>query len=170
MKRPANKSAGRKTAANDTVATVTPPVTMAAGTGGTTNARVVAIFNEIADLLDVEHANPFRVRAYRNAARTMGGLTQDVSVMLANGVDLDTLPGIGADLAGKIDDLILRVKNIEAQPLPLPLAGKARAVAKHEDGRFGDGDSIEKLLADPDQLALLAIKMAQRNGRNILPR
>ncbi|WP_255315161.1 DNA polymerase/3'-5' exonuclease PolX [Pandoraea pnomenusa] len=105
MKRPANKSAGRKTAADDTVATVTPPVTMAAGTGGTTNARVVAIFNEIADLLDVEHANPFRVRAYRNAARTMGGLTQDVSVMLANGVDLDTLPGIGADLAGKIEEV-----------------------------------------------------------------
>jgi hypothetical protein len=74
------------------------------------------------------------------------------------------------DLAGKVDDLLLRVKNIESQPMPLPLASKARAVSKHEDGKFAEGESIEKLLTDPDQLALLAIKMAQRNGRNILPR
>lgn len=74
------------------------------------------------------------------------------------------------DLAGKIDDLLLRVKNIESQPLPLPLAGRPRAISKREDGGLQDDDSIEKLLADPDQLALIAIKMAQRNGRNIFPR
>lgn len=74
------------------------------------------------------------------------------------------------DLAGKIDDLLLRVKNIEQQPLPLPLAGRVRAVSKAQDGGRPDEDTVEKLLADPDQLALIAIKMAQRNGRNIFPR
>ncbi len=74
------------------------------------------------------------------------------------------------DLASKIDDLLLRVKNIESQPLPLPLAGRPRAISKREDGGLQDDDSIEKLLADPDSLALLAIKMAQRNGRSIFPR
>lgn len=73
------------------------------------------------------------------------------------------------DLAAKIDDLLLRVRNIEQQPLPLPLSGRARAVAKSDDGGRDDAD-LEKLLADPDSLALLAIKMAQRNGRSILPR
>jgi hypothetical protein len=73
-------------------------------------------------------------------------------------------------LAGKIDDLLLRVRNIESQPLPLPLAGRARPVSKREDGGLHDENSVESLLADPDQLALLAIKMAQRNGRNIFPR
>lgn len=74
------------------------------------------------------------------------------------------------ELAGKIDDLLLRVKNIESQPLPLPLAGRPRAISKREDGGLRDEDSIEKLLADPDSLALLAIKMAQRNGCNVFPR
>ncbi len=74
------------------------------------------------------------------------------------------------DFAGKLDDLLLRVKNIESQPLPLPLAGRTRVVSKSDDGGLHDEESLEKLLADPDSLALLAIKMAQRNGRSFLPR
>ena len=74
------------------------------------------------------------------------------------------------DLAAKIDDLLLRVKNIESQPLPLPLAGARGAVSKSAGRRPADEDTLEKLLADPDQLALLAIKLAQRNGRNVFPR
>ena len=35
------------------------------------NATVAAIFEQIADLLDIQGANPFRIRAYRNAARTL---------------------------------------------------------------------------------------------------
>jgi DNA polymerase (family 10) len=37
------------------------------------NEDSVAVFNEIADLREVEDPNPFRVRAYRNAARVLGG-------------------------------------------------------------------------------------------------
>ena len=45
------------------------------------NEDIAAIFNELADLLEVEDANPFRVRAYRTAARTVRGLgrTSDIS-------------------------------------------------------------------------------------------
>ena len=39
------------------------------------NADIAAIFEEIADLLEIEGANPFRIRAYRNAARTIGDLS-----------------------------------------------------------------------------------------------
>lgn len=42
------------------------------------NATISAIFDEIADLLDIQGANPFRIRAYRNAARTIGELGIDV--------------------------------------------------------------------------------------------
>jgi len=61
--------------------------------------------DQIADLLELEQANPFRVRAYRNAARTVRGLGAEVSAMLARGENLADLPGIGADLAGKIKEL-----------------------------------------------------------------
>lgn len=35
------------------------------------NAEIAALFDRLADLLEIEDANPFRVRAYRNAARTI---------------------------------------------------------------------------------------------------
>jgi len=41
------------------------------------NAEIAAIFEEIANLLEIQGANPFRIRAYRNAARTIGGLSQE---------------------------------------------------------------------------------------------
>lgn len=69
------------------------------------NADIAAALNDIADLLDIEGANPFRIRAYRNAARTVGELGQPVPVMLAQGADLDDLPGIGPDLAAKIREI-----------------------------------------------------------------
>lgn len=71
----------------------------------TTNQKVAAVFDEMADLLDIQGANPFRVRAYRNAARTMQGLGKDVSDLVAQGLDLKTLPGIGKDLAAKIVEI-----------------------------------------------------------------
>lgn len=66
------------------------------------NAEIAEQLNKIADLLDIEGANPFRVRAYRNAARVVGDLPHGVGQMIAAGEDLDDLPGIGEDLAGKI--------------------------------------------------------------------
>ena len=70
------------------------------------NANIAAIFNEIADLLEIEEANPFRIRAYRNAARTLSELGDDVRNRLVRGDDLTRLPGIGDDLAGKIREIV----------------------------------------------------------------
>src|SRR5438128_354793 len=67
------------------------------------NADVARVFDEVADLLEIQGANPFRVRAYRNAARTIGDLTESVAGILADPErSLVDLPGIGADLAAKI--------------------------------------------------------------------
>lgn len=70
------------------------------------NNDIAAAFEEIADLLDIEGANAFRVRAYRNAARVLRGLSTEVSEMLKAGRDLSELPGIGKDLAGKIGEVV----------------------------------------------------------------
>ena len=66
------------------------------------NPDIAQALDDLADFLELENANPFRVRAYRNAARTIRGLGTEVSVKLARGDDLAELPGIGKDLAGKI--------------------------------------------------------------------
>jgi DNA polymerase (family 10) len=70
------------------------------------NAEIEHIFDTLADLLEIEGANAFRVRAYRNAARVVGSQSQSMADMLANGKDLTRLPGIGEDLAGKIKTIV----------------------------------------------------------------
>jgi DNA polymerase (family 10) len=70
------------------------------------NADIAAIFNEIADLLEIEQANPFRIRAYRNAARALAELGRDVRSMVERSEDLTELPGIGDDLAAKISEIV----------------------------------------------------------------
>ena len=64
------------------------------------NIQIAKTFEEVADLLEIQGANPFRVRAYRNAARTIGSLGTPVDTILKhNGHALEELPGIGADQA-----------------------------------------------------------------------
>jgi DNA polymerase (family 10) len=70
------------------------------------NADVARIFDRLADLLEIEGANPFRVRAYRDAARIVGDLPQKASALIAAGKDLSELHGIGKDLAGKIGEIV----------------------------------------------------------------
>ncbi len=69
------------------------------------NADIAKVFDEIADLLEIEGENPFRVRAYRNAARLIEGLGVSISEMIEKNEDLTELPGIGKDLAGKIREI-----------------------------------------------------------------
>jgi DNA polymerase (family 10) len=70
------------------------------------NTDIATAFQEIADLLEIEGANPFRIRAYRNAARTLEELSQDARTLLERGDDLTRLPGIGDDLAAKIVEIV----------------------------------------------------------------
>lgn len=70
------------------------------------NMEVANCLNKLANLLEIEGANPFRVRAYRNAARIITSLSKNVSDLVDQGADLTLLPGIGADLAGKIETLV----------------------------------------------------------------
>jgi DNA polymerase (family 10) len=70
------------------------------------NAEIAAIFEQIADYLEIEGANPFRIRAYRHAAETLLDLGRDVASMIKLAEDLTDLPGIGQDLAGKIREIV----------------------------------------------------------------
>jgi DNA polymerase (family 10) len=72
------------------------------------NAEVARLFREVADLLELQGANPFRVRAYQGAARTVEELPQPVEELVHDGgrKSLADLPGIGDDLAGKIEEIV----------------------------------------------------------------
>ncbi|ALP53894.1 DNA polymerase III [Candidatus Tenderia electrophaga] len=70
------------------------------------NNEIASALERLADLLDIEDANPFRVRAYRNAARTVGGYSRSMADMVEHGEDLSKLPEIGKDLADKIKTMV----------------------------------------------------------------
>jgi len=70
------------------------------------NLDVARTLEELADLLEIQGANPFRIRAYRNAVRTVEGLARPLRAMVEAGEDLSVLPAIGKDLAEHIAELV----------------------------------------------------------------
>jgi len=77
------------------------------------------MFEQLADLLEIREENPFRIRAYRNAARVIRAHPQPMTGLVDAGADLSELPGIGNDLAGKIETIVRTGK--------LPLLEQVRA-------------------------------------------
>jgi len=94
------------------------------------NAEIADRFEQLADLLEIQGANPFRVRAYRNAARFIRGHSRSLAELLDAGDDLAELPGIGADLASKIAILVrtgrLPLLEQTAKKVPAPLVAMTR--------------------------------------------
>ncbi|MBI3630414.1 MAG: DNA polymerase/3'-5' exonuclease PolX [Candidatus Rokubacteria bacterium] len=85
------------------------------------NFEVARCFDLMADLLELKSENPFRIRAYRRAAQNLEALTEDVEA-LAREERLDEIPGVGADLAGKIVEYLRtgRMKDLEAARKGIP--------------------------------------------------
>jgi DNA polymerase (family 10) len=120
------------------------------------NAEIAETLNRVADLLEIEGANQFRVRAYRRAARTINGHPRRMADLVEEGADLTKLAGIGEDMAGKIQELVRtgeleqlraleeRVPSALAEMLKLAGLGPKRVQQLYAELRI---DSLEKLRA-----------------------
>jgi DNA polymerase (family 10) len=109
------------------------------------NREVAELLDRLADLLEIEGANPFRVRAYRNAARGIRDLPHSLEALVAEGRDLTELAGIGRDLAGKLtgivesgrfaalDEVRARLPAGLAELVELPGVGPKRAKALYDE-------------------------------------
>jgi len=93
------------------------------------NAEIAALLNQEAELLEIQGANPFRVRAYRRAAQTIGALPRSVASILAAEEDLTALPGIGQDLAGKIAEIVKTGRFPALDDLKREVPGDLAAIA-----------------------------------------
>ena len=67
------------------------------------NLAIARIFSEIADLLEIKNENPFKIRAYRNAADTIAHATEPLCARSDD--ELRVMPGIGKELAAKIREI-----------------------------------------------------------------
>lgn len=88
------------------------------------NPEIARVFEEIADCLELQGGNEFRIRAYRNAARAILDLPRPASALLKESAkSLLDIRGIGKDLAGKIRTIV----ETGSLPLHQELCGKVPA-------------------------------------------
>lgn len=124
------------------------------------NAAIARILGEIADLLDISGDNPFKVRAYRNAADIVGHAAEQVSAM--DEATLRTWGGIGKDLAQRIHeiattgDCAVRRDLLETYPLTLLDVLALQGVGPKTVGR---------LFTELGLASLPEVEAAARDGR-----
>jgi DNA polymerase (family 10) len=81
-----------------------------------TKSQIVKVFDQVAILLELDGANPFRVRAYQNASRALGQMNRHlVDVIESN--TLTDIKGIGKGLSSLIADVVMTGEWGDIQPL-----------------------------------------------------
>ena len=70
------------------------------------NIEIGKVLSQVADLLEIQKSNPFRIRAYRNAARFVADHASPMRKLVEEGADLTQFPGIGKDMSQSIRDLV----------------------------------------------------------------
>jgi DNA polymerase (family 10) len=130
---------------------------------GPANAEIARIFREVADQLELSRANQFRIRAYRNAARTVEESGRSIaSIARTAPKELEDLPGIGADLAGKITQIV----RSGALPMLATLERRAPKGATELMHVPGIGPRKARVLAQRLHVrSLEGLKRAAREGR-----
>jgi DNA polymerase (family X) len=122
------------------------------------NADIGDAFDEMAELLAIRGDNPFRVRAYQRAAQVIRTLPQPLKELRTT-MSFDDLPGIGPDLAKKIEEYLrtgkLRALDRLRQEIPeglrdllrLPALGPVRVRALYAKLGVQDIDDLRQALS-----------------------
>jgi len=118
------------------------------------NKDVGKKLREIASLLEAQHANPFRSRAYLNAANTLDSLKPDVRDLLQDeGLKgLIELPGIGAGIARSIYEYIAigrmtRLESLQGGSDPVHLFQSIPTIGRIYADRLHDRLHVNSLEA-----------------------
>lgn len=132
------------------------------------NQEVAKIFNEIADLLEIKGNNHFRIRAYRRAALNIEGMS--VSIENLTKEELLKIPGIGQDLADKIegyiktghiqtlDDLKSEIPEGLLNIMAVPNVGPKTAKMLYDKLNIKDIDELAKFASEHKLSTLPGIK------------
>ncbi len=78
--------------------------------------QIADILDEVGTLLELKGENPFKSRAFHNAARVLGGVTEDLKTLVENG-EIKKIKGIGESISKIISDLVLTGKSPDHEDL-----------------------------------------------------
>jgi DNA polymerase (family X) len=140
------------------------------------NREIARMFSDIADIMEIKEGNPFKIRAYRRAALNLEGLNQDLAEFSHK--ELLEIPGVGADLAAKIEEYLstgsMSFHEQLKQEVPvgvfalLAVPGLGPKTAKTIYERLGV-QSLEELEAAAAEHRLAGIRgIQQKTEENIL--
>ncbi|MBW8874667.1 MAG: DNA polymerase/3'-5' exonuclease PolX [Acidobacteria bacterium] len=119
------------------------------------NPEIARIFDEVADVLEIQGANTFRIRAYRNAVRTVESLTTPLRKWVEENRPLTDLPGIGKEMANHVremvetgtlgfrDELLAEVPRSLIELMRLPNLGPKKAKKIYDELKIGSVDELE---------------------------
>ena len=131
------------------------------------NIDIARTLQETADLLEIQGANPFRIRAYRNAVRTVEALSRSLQDMVTAGEDLTELQGVGKEMDAHIRELLqtgqLSTLNAVTEVVPRTLVQLTRldGVGPKKAKRLYDElgvESVEGLEAEIQRGTVQALK------------
>ncbi len=119
-----------------------------------TNQRIAETLEQLADLLEFSGTNPFRLRAYRNAARVINDMTESVATLVAADADLTEIEGIGKSVAEKcktlvntghlpqLDELLQQIPGSVLDMLRIPGLGPKKAAALFHELNISNLDEL----------------------------
>ena len=142
------------------------------------NTAIAKVFYDIGDLLELKGENPFKIRAYQRAARAIEHLPREIEIMLREGQDLKSIPGVGEAIARKITDLLTTGKleyyeklRAEFPPgiatlLEIPGVGPKTAMRLTQELGISSVEELERAIRDGRVASLF--RMGEKTAENIL--
>jgi DNA polymerase (family X) len=122
------------------------------------NDTVEGLIQEYADLLAISGGDPFRVRNYEKAARSIGGYHADLASLDEKG--LQAIPNVGRSIAEKItemldrgsfralDELRAEIPDGVRRMMAVSGVGPKKAKVLHDELGIGDVDELEEAIKD----------------------
>jgi len=139
--------------------------------------KIAKIFEDLADMLEIKGENPFRIRAYRKAARNIRTLTNELEKFADEG-RLDQIPGIGEGMKEKIyeildtgrlqfyEELKSEIPPSLVKLLSVPGIGPKLAKKFYDELNIRDIEQLEKMAKEHHLAGLPGIK--EKTEQNIL--
>jgi DNA polymerase (family 10) len=145
---------------------------------GMKNSEVAKVFQDIADLLELKGENVFKIRAYQKVARAIEHHPRELKVMIDEGVDLQSIPGVGEAIAKKTTELITTGKldyyeNLKAEfpqgvtnLLAIPGIGPKTANKLSSELEISSVDELER--ATNEGRVTKLFRLGEKTADNIL--
>jgi DNA polymerase (family 10) len=142
------------------------------------NSEVAKVFQDIADLLELKGENLFKIRAYQKAARAIEHHPKELRVMIDEGEDLQSIPGVGEAIAKKTTELITTGKleyyeNLKAEfpqgitnLLAIPGIGPKTANKLSSELGISSVDELERAINEGRVAKLF--RLGEKTADNIL--